>query len=146
MKCIKRLFGLIKQYRRGQTKTFRNLYDFCMRHLEDGEESVSVGNLFVHMRPAGEMEYDIDIDVKINTATTVRYNAIKVRQRIFAPDEISIYADKKKGCLVYVYVDEKSRLYRCKFGMNAPLKKLKRVFKNRYVNYITNSLTFYDLK
>lgn len=144
MKSIKKLFSLIKQYKRGQTKNFKQLYDFCTKCLADGVGSVSIGNLYIQMEPVERLEGAIRICVKINTAIMVRYNGIMVRRRLFTPDEISIYVDRKRGCRIYVYVEEKGRVYRCNFGMNAPLKKLKKVFRSRYVNFIVNTLLIYD--
>lgn len=63
-----------------------------------------------------------------------------VRRGPFEPEEIVMYAGKKIGCTVYVNNETNQRTYRCNFGMNAPLRNMKKVFKNRYVDYIVNTL------
>jgi len=143
MKIIKLLFDLIRQHKRHRMKNFQDLFDVCRRYLADGEDSISIGSLYVEITPKERDENGVSIRITVNSAVMVQNGGIMVRQSLFSPDSMNIYSHRKGGCLVYLYEEKDRQVHRCKFGMNASLKNLKKVFKNRHVNYIVNQLMSY---
>lgn len=144
MKIFKLLFDLIRRHKRHRMKNFQDLFDVCRKHLADGADSISIGSLYVEIAPKEQEENGVNIRIKGNSAVMVQNEGIMVRQSLFSPDSINIYSYRKGGCLVYLYEEKDRRVYRCKFGMKASLKNLKKVFKNRHVNYIVNQLMNYS--
>ncbi|MDE6260898.1 MAG: hypothetical protein K2M42_08580 [Oscillospiraceae bacterium] len=144
---FQRFFGMVKGKKRIKLKNFQQLYDLAMKHLDAGQEQVLIGDLLLKIYPPKFPEDKMNIHIRPNSKIW--------RRRLFEPDEISMHihtsrikcsdaTNSSERFRVYVYNEEKNKLYRCEFKMSEPLKRLKKVFPNTYVSYMVDSLLTYD--